>query len=349
MYLMRVTGAWIGVLADWLSGQADDIQQSESAVQLKNELEHWRHQAVVPMHIWQNMLDQAVHLHVEGSGQVALLIGACVQPRHIGVLGYLVLACSNLADAMLAYQRYERLFYGHNLAEIQMTADEVEIRWAPLESSDESSGRWHDSCAIAALITFLRRQMREPPPPALVAFCFAAPVTEEEQIAYEVFFQCPVRFADHYTRVRFPRSYLTLSMPQCDPGLKDLLDRQAQALLHALPDSEPWERALQHVMLRLMPEGRTQLPEVAHSLHVSVRSLQRRLEQRGMTWQQLLDRTRSHLAQQYLQDASLSLAEIAHLLGYSEQSAMTRAFVRWTGSTPAQARKSFRQTVYRRG
>ncbi len=339
MYLMRVTGAWLGVLEDWLTGQSCEDTK------LIKELEQWRNEPVVPMSVWQSMLDHAVSIQ-SGGGQIALQIGACVQPRHVGILGYLVLACSNLADAMLAYQRYERLFYGHDLAEIQMTADEVEIRWAPLEPSP---GRWHDSCAIAALMTFLRRQMHEPPPPALVSFCFEAPASDEERTAYEAFFQCTVLFADTHTRVRFPRSYLTLAMPQRDQGLKELLDRQAQALLEALPDSEPWEQALQQVMLRLLPEARTRLPEAARALHVSVRSLQRRLEQRGMTWQLLLDRTRSHLAQQYLQDASLSLAEIAHLLGYSEQSAMTRAFSRWTGSTPAQARKSFRTTAYRRG
>ena len=74
-------------------------------------------------------------------------------------------------------------------------------------------------------------------------------------------------------------------------------------------------------------------------MHVSVRTLQRRLDARELTWQQLLDRTREQLAHQYLADRSLTLGDIALLLGFSEQSAFNRAFRRWTGQTPARIRR----------
>ena len=69
---------------------------------------------------------------------------------------------------------------------------------------------------------------------------------------------------------------------------------------------------------------------------METRSLQRRLADQGMTFQGLLDETRRHLAEAYLRDERLDLAEIALLLGYSEQSAFTRAFRTWTGLPPAQ-------------
>jgi AraC-like DNA-binding protein len=69
-----------------------------------------------------------------------------------------------------------------------------------------------------------------------------------------------------------------------------------------------------------------------------VRTLQRRLDARGLTWQQLLDQTRAGLAREYLRDRSLSLGDIALLLGFSEQSAFNRAYRRWTGTTPRRAR-----------
>ena len=74
--------------------------------------------------------------------------------------------------------------------------------------------------------------------------------------------------------------------------------------------------------------------KVAAAMHQSTRTLQRRLAERGMTWQQLLDNTRMELARQYLADPALSVAETALLLGFSEQSAFTRAFKRWMGQTP---------------
>lgn len=328
--IIRVTGAWTQILADWLDSE------HLPAPDIRVELARWSPEDIVPIPVWRNLLERATalrpQLHAPG-----LAIGAMVQPRHVGVMGYVVLASSNLGEALLAYQRYERLFYGADLAEVSMEGGDVEIRWT-LSSAD--MGQLVDSVGIASLISFLRRQVEGPPPPSLITFINSAPADKAEIAAYEDFFGCTVRFDDAYTRVRFPISYLTIPMPHSDPGLRALLDRQAQALLLALPDSDAFDRALQQVMLRLLPENSATLQRAADALHVSGRTLQRRLDARQLTWQQLLDRTREQLARQYLADRSLSLGDIALLLGFSEQSAFNRAFRRWTGDTPARMRKS---------
>ena len=89
----------------------------------------------------------------------------------------------------------------------------------------------------------------------------------------------------------------------------------------------------------MLPDGEVSVDKVATAMHQSTRTLQRRLAERNLTWQHMLDNTRMQLARQYLNDRALSVAEIAVLLGFSEQSAFTRAFKRWTGQTPL----SFRQ------
>jgi AraC-like DNA-binding protein len=88
-----------------------------------------------------------------------------------------------------------------------------------------------------------------------------------------------------------------------------------------------------------LPEGSPTVVRLAKATHVSVRTLQRRLDARGLTWQAFLDRTRTELALRYLEDPSLSLSDIAMLLGYSEQSAFTRGFRRCTGTTPSRRRR----------
>ncbi len=331
-HVIRVTGAWAGLLTDWLD------HEQLPAPDLRALLDHWTREEIVPIPVWHSLLQQAVALRprLRATG---LAIGACVQPRHVGVLGYLVLASKTLGEAMLAYQRYERLFYGVDLAEIGMEGDQIEIRWQPGEMG---LGALHDAVAISALVTFLRRQVENPPPPSRIAFTHPAPLSEVERQAYETFFGCPVYFGDSHTRVRFPMAYLAIPMPHSDPGLRTLLDRQAQALLLALPDSDAFDRALQQTLLKLLPDASATLPRAARELHVSVRTLQRRLDARGLTWQQLLDRMREQLARQYLADRALTLSDIALLLGFSEQSAFTRAFRRWTKETPAQVRKSLR-------
>lgn len=82
----------------------------------------------------------------------------------------------------------------------------------------------------------MRNQVPDPPSPTLVSF--AHPLSAARRAAYEQFFQCPVQDNDSHIRVRFPLSYLQIRMPHADPGLKALLDRQAEALLRALPGSD---------------------------------------------------------------------------------------------------------------
>jgi AraC-like DNA-binding protein len=88
-----------------------------------------------------------------------------------------------------------------------------------------------------------------------------------------------------------------------------------------------------------MAEGDVQIETVARALATSTRSLQRRLAEAGISYQQLLDNTRRDAADEYLADPRLSIGEVAYLLGYSEPAAFHRAFKRWNGITPQSFRK----------
>lgn len=122
--------------------------------------------------------------------------------------------------------------------------------------------------------------------------------------------------------------------------LRELLDQQAQAMLRVPPLENGLDRSLHQLLPKLLSEGHSRLEQVAERLHLSPRTLQRRLAERGLTWQAWLDRSREELALHYLQDTGLTLSDIALLLGFSEQSAFTRAYRRWTGTTPGQARST---------
>jgi AraC-like DNA-binding protein len=88
------------------------------------------------------------------------------------------------------------------------------------------------------------------------------------------------------------------------------------------------------LVLRELTSGPPTAAWVATELALSQRSFQRRLSELGLTYQELLDQTRHDLARRYLDDPSKSVTEITFLLGFSEQSAFTRAFKRWSGIAP---------------
>lgn len=331
--VMRVTGAWTGLLSDWLEREGLD------GGSIRVALARWATEDNVPVSVWRDLLTQGLALAPERPAP-ELEVGACVRPAHVGVLGYLVLASDTLGEAMLAYQRYETLFYGASLAEIEIVGDEAEMRWPPSESE---LGQQADGTAIAALVTFMRRQIDQPPPPSAVSFLES--VNARAAKAYEDFFGCPVTWNDTHVRVRFPLHYLSLPMPRRDPTLRELLDRQARALLRALPEGSQAgagiDGQLQQVLLKLLSDGEPTLVRAARAMHMSPRTLQRRLTRHRLSWQQWLDRNREQLARQYLGDPSLTLTDIALLLGFSEQSAFTRAYRRWTGSSPGRERRQW--------
>ena len=322
---MRVTGAWIQLLTDWLD------QENLPAPELRTLLDSRSSADVVPIPLWQDMLAQAVALR-PGRPAPGLAIGARIQPRHVGVLGYLLLTCRTLGEAMLAYQRYESLFYGQNLVEVRRGRHRVLLVGGGFHRR-VGRHRGRQSGGVSA-------PSAGDPPLRWRWISFATP-SAAACAAHEAFFGCPVRLRNPGPG-GVPGASADPPLPHSDPSMRSLLDRQASAMLLALPDSDSFDRALQQAMVRLMPEGKVTLPRLAATLHMSVRTLQRRLAERQLTWRALLDRTREQLGRHYLADPSLTLGDIALLLGFSEHSAFGRAWRQWTGSTPAVARRQLR-------
>lgn len=322
---MRVHGAYVRVLLDWLD------RYQLSAPTLRAAVSRFSPGDAVPLAQWRALLTRAEAAH-PGDGR-GLEIGACVEVQHVGVLGYLVLASDNLGQALYAYQRFEALFYGVQLAEVKHVGRFAEIGWPVMGGM--SFGLLMDETAISALVSFMRKLVPNAPNPSEVAFSSPPPANPQ---VYEAFFGCPVLFNAPYVRVRFPSEYLGIPLPTANPTLRQLLDKQSAALSSALPDENPFAFQVQQVVMRLLPDARVSLKEVASEMAISVRTLQRRLTEGGHTFQALLDRTRQELAQSYLKDPSLSMIEITLLLGFVEQSSFNRAFRQWVGVSPGKWR-----------
>ena len=92
------------------------------------------------------------------------------------------------------------------------------------------------------------------------------------------------------------------------------------------------------VVLGAIAQGEPEVAAVARSLATSERSLQRRLQEEGTSFREVVDDARKQLAVGYLGDRRLAVSEVAYLLGYSEAGAFVRAFKRWTGKTPGEMR-----------
>jgi AraC-like DNA-binding protein len=170
-----------------------------------------------------------------------------------------------------------------------------------------------------------RVTFRHPPPPD---------TREHERV-----FQCPVLFRERADLLQLNPELLELPVQGANPGLAAVLQRHACEVLERLPESSGFQAQVRKQVVHLLTDGTPTLADCAAAMAMSVRTVQRRLEAEGISFNELLDQVRKGLATRYLDDDRLAISEIAYLLGFSDSSAFLRAFKRWVGVTPAAFRR----------
>lgn len=285
-----------------------------------------------PARRWQQLLERAGdYLH---DPRLGLHLGQTVTAAHFGVMGYVFHNCADLGAAFERYRRFERLVYDMEPVRFGLDADTLVLEWGV---GHGRPGRLVDETAITAMLQLARSLTGERIAPDSVHFVNPEPA---KSAPYRAYFGCPVYFDQPHTIVRVPRSVLTLPLQQADPALLRLLETQAESMLARLPADESLEEAVRRSVVRAAPAGVSGLAAIAADLGLSTRTLHRRLAARGATFRVLRDDALRQVAERHLADPRLTLADIALLLGYSEQSAFTRAFRRWTaGKNPDRYRR----------
>jgi len=164
---------------------------------------------------------------------------------------------------------------------------------------------------------------------------FEAPPSSSEHVRA---FGCPVHFGR--TRSEFVLTRATWDLPNRAPSsdLLRTLEELATRMLTSLGSRKLVKAQVARLIVEELEGGEPSLSKVARRMAVSPRTLQRRLELDETSFADVLDETRRQFAKAYVNEPDLALTEIAYLLGFSEQSAFTRAFQRWYGVAPSQYR-----------
>ncbi len=188
---------------------------------------------------------------------------------------------------------------------------------------------------FGAVVGRVRANDRPAHRPDLVELRRPAPV---DPAPYVDVFRCDVRFGAEADQLWFSREEWDAPLDTADPTLARVLEAHAAARLEWASAAGPRVPAdVRAAIIGALPDG-APVQRVARRVHMSVRTLQRRLGQAGLTYRDALDSVRSELARQYLQDARVAIAEVATLLGFADQSSFHRAFERWTGESPGRWR-----------
>ena len=263
---------------------------------------------------------------------LGLHLGQAIQPSHLGALGYVLLACENLGAAWLRIQRYHRLVHDINPVQHRFEGGNLELQWGIAHGKP---GALFDESGITGIVQFGRDLCGQKLPLAGVDFVNPPPTDLQP---YRDYFDCPLRFNQPMTRLAFPLGSLMAPLRQPDPTLLKLMEEQVDVALAQLPNAGDLAEMTRRVVAHLAPRGSPELEQVAHELRLSPRVFYRRLAEQGLNFRALREAALQQVAELHLRDPRLTLAEVGALLGYSEQSAFSRAFKRWSGVSPLQWR-----------
>jgi AraC-like DNA-binding protein len=280
-------------------------------------------------------------IEVSGDPLFGLHCAHFVQPGSWSVLGYIAMNCATLGEAMSRIVPYEKLVGDMGVSRIEASADHVKLIWtcrheaAPIRRHmvEEVLVSW---LLYARWIADIQRSPQE------VWFEHALP-DGVDSAEYSTVFGCPVRFEQPCSALLVPLDYLGLPLRQADANLLRTLEEHALTVMAGLDKDEALPQRVKNALRLQLKDGLPRKERIAEKFNMTLRTLQRHLQQADTSYQQILDQLRQELAEHYLLRSELAIQDIANYLGFTEPRSFHRSFKSWTGQTPGQFRENKRQ------
>jgi len=268
-----------------------------------------------------------------GNPDVGLALPEVVHPASFDMVVHLMMTCPNLLTGIERLLRYIRIV--SDAADMSLHGEAGGYGLTiTLEGGGRPVPRARIEFVLVTIFNILRwlsgRNLR----PLAVDFPYPAPADLEP---YRHAFNCPLRFDAQVHQIHFSQADLTAPLPMANSELAALHDRMAGEYLTRLDRAKISSRVRELIIPRF-PDGDPLRADIARAMCLSERTLQRRLQEEGTSFNELVDDTRRELADQYLRDSRLILAQVAYLLGFADQSTFFRACKRWFDTSPGEYR-----------
>ncbi|SMX22532.1 AraC family transcriptional regulator [Boseongicola aestuarii] len=290
------------------------------------------------------MLDEAVYYDMlelmatqmgDATTSLPLRVGDTMRPDEYGALGLAWKAAPNLLGSFSRVARYARLWTSIVQYEVRDT-DQGVLFIEDRKGARRLGMRLSIEADLASGVSLGRQVTDSSFAPRAVHFMHPSPQTVRH---HEAFFGCPVYFGSDMDAMLLSKESLLRPNLLGDPGITQFLVSHLDQELAEIKDEDTLEDKTKNAIARALSEGFPKVDDVARGLGLSVRSFHRRLSENGVSFRALTEDTQREIAVGMLRDHRYSLSEIAFMTGFSEQSAFSRAFKRWTGKTPATYRK----------
>lgn len=267
---------------------------------------------------------------------LALHYGETNDMSQISVVGLLAYSCETMAEAMVQLNRYGRLV-------VEFDGPKQRFRF-----EQKHGGMWvvdnreHPNDFPELTESTFARMICGPRRFGVTQLAKAVHVTHEAPAyreEYERIYAAPITFESEWNAVQVDPKWLDHRIAVAPRYVFGILTERADALLKELENSKSTRGRIESLLMPILHTGTASMELIADKMGVSRQTLFRQLKAEGVTFEKVLDELRHQLALQYLRGKKVSVNETAYLVGFSEPAAFSRAFKRWTGMSPREARR----------
>jgi AraC-like DNA-binding protein len=260
---------------------------------------------------------------------LGLRAGSLVRPGTFHALGLGIVSSTSVLAALKRIERYSGVVSTNGRFVLLEKDGFLTLEARPTLATVQPAEPWFDA-TVVAMCRMLAICAGPAATPVKVRLKQGSPEHPDE---YRKVLHCPVEFFGDHVALVFDAQLAAQPVHSGNAELAAEADRMATRYLDTLAPESVATR-VRSLLVKAMLAGEVEQDAIARALHQSPSTLQRRLRREGTSYQSLLDSTRRELALDYLRDGQHSLADVAFLLGFADQSNFTRAFRRWTGKTP---------------
>lgn len=328
------------ILASWtraLRKQLDALGLDSQALSLAAGLDpnlmddpNARYPVTTTTRLWQ------MAVQASGDPALGLRVSRFVSPTTFHALGYALVASGSLREVFERIVRYHPVVSDALNLSFVRAGDRYEFRFVVPEGCPVPANEAMDAFAAIYVRTCRNRLGRDYAP---LAVHLVRPQPADPKPWHDMF-RAPLFFNAPDNLLEFACADFDSHLDDAGPKLAEHDETVHNGTLEPL-STLTWERKVRDAIENQLPEGEPSAERIAHTLRLSLRSLQRHLADEGCSYDLLLNQCRQNLALLHMCEAGCSLSEIAYLLGFADTLSFSRAFKRWTGMTPYQYRAGF--------
>ncbi|MBB6520840.1 AraC family transcriptional regulator [Pseudoteredinibacter isoporae] len=327
----RFPASYVAILSEMLKDYGHPTEPMLATVGLSNEYLDQPDASITDQQL-RHLLETAAK--ISGDSALGLHFGQRLTLTSHGVVGYALMSCNNLFSALDLLMKYYRLLMNSAMLTIEQGTDHILLEHKNL-GQDLMNPNFDEEIFSAGIVTAVRQLLHREKLPMELYFVYPEPEHVEE---YHKTFDCPIHFEHHRNVIKLENNLLQEKPEFANPSMLKIYQQQCDKLLARLDDKADLSSSVRRMLIS-ENSGFPKLEAMAEKFHMSPRTFRRRLQDEGNSFQKISDEVKRQLAEDYLRNANFSIETIASLVGFNDISNFRRAFIRWTGESPASFQK----------